>query len=84
MWYVGYAENWEQCLIEGDLGKQNFVAYYCANDHVMAVCSMGDSAVPNAIKKLMQRNAMPKASEIVDGKVSSVELLQQARQLPND
>ena len=59
MWYVGYAENWEQCLIEGDLGKQNFVAYYCANDHVMAVCSMGDSAVPNRVERFDRRGTEP-------------------------
>lgn len=76
--YVGHSSGWDQCLIEGDLSNQNFVAYYCAGEEVQAVACMGYEKLPAAIKLLMKENLMPRMSEILVGMVNSANLLERA------
>jgi len=79
LWYVGYSDSWDQCLVEGDLAAQKFVAYYCKGEEVQAMASMGNPDVPTAVKELMQLNMMPRTSEILIGTVNSADLIELAR-----
>jgi len=83
--YVGNvgSENvtFDNVLIEGDLTKGEFVAYYLSKNVISAVATVGRDPVAVACSELMRKGLMPSPSEIQLGTVNSASLLQRVKDL---
>ena len=83
--YVGNvgSENvtFDNVLIEGDLKKGEFVAYYTKKDVIVAVATVGKDPVAVACAELMRKGLMPKPSEIQLGTMNSENILQRVKDL---
>lgn len=64
--YAGNAMKFDRVVIEGDLERRKFVAYYVVDgaDEVHAVVTVGEDPVAAAAQALMRADRMPKASEV--------------------
>ncbi|AFZ34472.1 Ferredoxin--NAD(+) reductase [Stanieria cyanosphaera PCC 7437] len=62
--YVGHATEWDQIALDGDLKKQEFLAFYVKDDRILAVAGCGRDQDIAAIAKLMSLNQMPDADQI--------------------
>jgi NADPH-dependent 2,4-dienoyl-CoA reductase/sulfur reductase-like enzyme/nitrite reductase/ring-hydroxylating ferredoxin subunit len=83
--YVGNvgSENvtFDNVLIEGDLSKAEFVAYYTKKDMIVAVATVGRDPVAVACAELMRKGLMPSPSEIQLGTMNSENILQRVKDL---
>ncbi|WGV24121.1 FAD-dependent oxidoreductase [Halotia branconii] len=70
--YVGHAESWDEIIIDGDLQKQEFIAFYVAKNQVLAVATSHRDQETAAISELMRLNQMPSIDELRNGKVDFV------------
>lgn len=52
--YTGYAPNYDEVHIEGNLDKLEFVAWYIKNDKILAVSSMNKGPVAMVINEAMR------------------------------
>jgi len=77
--YVGHATQFDELLIEGDLPKMNFVAFYCLKGEVKAVATMGRDPVAVAAGELMRLGRMPTTAQLKGGS-KPVDLLDMLRQ----
>jgi len=57
--YVGYAADWDEIIIHGDLAARNFVAFYVKKNRVMAACGLEHAAQMAAVAELMRLDRMP-------------------------
>ena len=73
--YVGHAEQWDEIKIDGDLDKQEFLAYYLKDDRIMAVAGIGRDKDIAAISELMRLQKMPDAAEVKDTAIDWIEKL---------
>ncbi|CDW77535.1 nad-dependent dehydrogenase [Stylonychia lemnae] len=66
--YVGYAFEFDEVYVQGNLEDQDFLAYYIKDDRILAVA--GESRPLEIVTYLeaMQQNIMPSASDIKSGK----------------
>jgi hypothetical protein len=81
--YVGNVgdTSFDNVLIEGDLVKGEFVAYYTKKNQIVAVATVGRDPVAVACAELMRKNLMPIPSEIQLGTVNSETLIQRVKDL---
>lgn len=73
--YVGYADKWDEIIVDGDVDSKKFLAYFISDDRISAVAGIGRSAELGAAHALMLAEKLPKPSEVRKGSVSLVELL---------
>ncbi|MDB9524738.1 FAD-dependent oxidoreductase [Oscillatoria sp. CS-180] len=73
--YVGHAEAWDEVVIQGDLEKQEFLAFYVQSDRILAVAGIGRDRDIAAISELMRLNQMPSAKEVRGTDINWVEAL---------
>ncbi|PFH31742.1 pyridine nucleotide-disulfide oxidoreductase domain-containing protein [Besnoitia besnoiti] len=71
----------DEVIIEGDLEKHQFVAYYVKNDRVQAVCAMNRDPVAVAAIELLQLNLMPTPGELRQGLKNSQDIVAVAKDL---
>jgi NADPH-dependent 2,4-dienoyl-CoA reductase/sulfur reductase-like enzyme/nitrite reductase/ring-hydroxylating ferredoxin subunit len=57
--YVGYAADWNEIIIHGDLAARNFVAFYVKKNRVMAACGLERAAQMAAIAELLRLDKLP-------------------------
>ncbi|MFB2772033.1 FAD-dependent oxidoreductase [Pelatocladus sp. BLCC-F211] len=62
--YVGYAQTWDEIVVDGDLQKQQFIAYYIKSDQVLAVATSHRDKETAAISELMRLNQMPTLEQL--------------------
>lgn len=62
--YTGYAKEFDQVSIDGDLSQQNFLAIYSKNDRILAAAGMMRNADLLLIQEAMKQNLLPLASEL--------------------
>jgi len=72
--YTGFASDFNDTYIEGDVNKLDFIVYYLKDDQVVAAAAMNKSPVPMIINQAMTLNVMPKGSELKSGKVDMNEI----------
>mmetsp|Transcript_51223 Transcript_51223/g.109696 ORF Transcript_51223/g.109696 Transcript_51223/m.109696 type:complete len:274 (-) Transcript_51223:74-895(-) len=65
--YVGHAMEYDDTIIEGDLGKMVFVAAYCKGDEVKAIVTMGRDPVAAAAAELMRSHKFPRKQDLTSG-----------------
>lgn len=73
--YVGHAESWDEVVIDGDLEKPKFLAFYILNDQIMAVAGINRDQEIAAISELMRLQKMPNALEIHNKSLDWVNML---------
>ncbi len=59
--YVGYADEWDETVIWGDIPSKNFIAFYVKEDKVLAASGNGRDKEMTIIEELMRKNKMPSA-----------------------
>jgi apoptosis-inducing factor 3 len=69
----------DNVLIEGDLAKGEFVAYYVKKDRIAAVATVGRDPVAAACAELFRRGDMPSPAEIQLGTVNAQSLLERIK-----
>ena len=67
--YVGHAEKWDEIFIDGDLKRQEFLAFYLRDNKVMAVAGIDRDREIAAISELMRLDKMPDARSIKEPKI---------------
>lgn len=71
----------DNVLIEGDLMKGEFVAYYTKKDRISAVATCGKDPVAVACAELMRSNVMPSVAEIQLGTANSQTILERVKDM---
>ena len=62
--YVGYAPEWDEVIIQGDMIAQDCLMFYVQHNRVLAVAGINRGPQLAAIQELMRRKAMPAAEEL--------------------
>ncbi|MBN3898707.1 MAG: FAD-dependent oxidoreductase [Nostoc sp. NOS(2021)] len=70
--YVGHAQSWDEIIVDGDLQKQEFIAFYIKNNQVLAVATSHRDTETAAISELMRLNQMPNIEELRRGVVDLI------------
>jgi hypothetical protein len=66
--YIGYAHEFDEVHIEGDVLANKFVAFYIKDGRVLAVAGQQSSAAVLTCMEAMHQNLMPSAADIKSGK----------------
>jgi len=70
--YCGFAYQFDEFFVTGNMDELKFVGYYIKDDKVLAVVAMGSDPVVSAAAELMQARKMPTGSQI---KSNSIDLV---------
>ncbi|MEH2287834.1 FAD-dependent oxidoreductase [Nostoc sp.] len=65
--YIGHAESWDEIIVDGDLQKQEFIAFYLKNNQVLAVATSHQDTETAALSELMRLNQMLTVDELRRG-----------------
>lgn len=65
--YLGHAEKWDDVILQGDLNKPEFLAFYVENGRVTAAAASGHDREMAALHELMRFNRVPSPEEIRRG-----------------
>lgn len=71
--YIGHAESWDEIIVDGDLQKQEFIAFYVKNNQVLAVATSHKDTETAAISELMRSNQMLTVEELRRGTVDLIQ-----------
>ena len=71
----------DNVIIEGDLAKGEFVAFYTKGDRIAAVATVGRDPVAVACGQLMRLGLMPSVAEIQLGVVNSANILDRVKDI---
>ncbi|MEH2338755.1 FAD-dependent oxidoreductase [Nostoc sp.] len=71
--YIGHAESWDEIIVDGDLQKQEFIAFYVKNNQVLAVATSHKDTETAAISELMRLNQMLTVEELRRGTVDLIQ-----------
>ena len=74
--YVGHAEDWDEIIFNGDLQKQEFIAFYIKDNQVLAAASSQRDTETAAICELMRLNKMPSPEKLRNSDLDLIALLQ--------
>jgi len=73
--YVGHAEKWDEIHIDGDIGKQDFTAFYLRGQTMLAASGCNRSTQMAALAELMRLGRAPSAQMVKAGPVDFAALL---------
>jgi len=62
--YVGHAAGWDEIVIDGDISRHDFIAYYVKDEKVMAAAGMNRDRGLAIIEELMRADKMPSIAEL--------------------
>ncbi|MEH2275775.1 MAG: FAD-dependent oxidoreductase [Nostoc sp.] len=71
--YIGHAQSWDEIIVDGDLQKQEFIAFYVKNNQVLAVATSHKDTETAAISELMRLNQMLTVEELRRGTVDLIQ-----------
>lgn len=72
---VGYAKDWNESHIIGDVESERFIAVYAKGGKVLAAFGNGRDREMAAIEELMRKGAMPTMQELKQGPIDFVKRL---------
>jgi NADPH-dependent 2,4-dienoyl-CoA reductase/sulfur reductase-like enzyme/nitrite reductase/ring-hydroxylating ferredoxin subunit len=64
--FVGHVQDWDELLIQGDVEKPDFIAYYIKHDKVYAAAGVKRDKEMAAIEELFRREHMPPPKDLDD------------------
>lgn len=73
--YVGYAREWDEIVINGDIENQNFIVFYVKNDQVHAAVGCNCDREMAAIEELMRLKKMPSPEKLKNESFNLMSLL---------
>ena len=76
--YVGHAQNWDEVVIDGDVGAQKFLAYYLENGELRAVFGVGRDTDLCAVEECLRLSTLPSADDLRAQNVNWTALLASA------
>jgi apoptosis-inducing factor 3 len=62
--YVGYAKDWDNIIIDGDIAKGDFIAYYSRKNKVLAAAGVNRDKEMAAIEDAIRTNKIPAANKL--------------------
>jgi NADPH-dependent 2,4-dienoyl-CoA reductase/sulfur reductase-like enzyme len=65
--YVGHATSWDEIIFQGDVPKQNFLAFYVKGSRIRAVAGMNRNREMAALEGLMRDDRMPTPDQLRSG-----------------
>ncbi|MEH1890266.1 MAG: FAD-dependent oxidoreductase [Nostoc sp.] len=71
--YIGHAQSWDEIIVDGDLQKQEFIAFYVKNNQVLAVATSHKDTETAAISELMRLNQTLTVEELRRGTVDLIQ-----------
>ncbi|MEH2145781.1 FAD-dependent oxidoreductase [Nostoc sp.] len=71
--YIGHAQSWDEVIVDGDLQKQEFIAFYVKNNQVLAVATSHKDTETAAISELMRLNQTLTVEELRRGTVDLIQ-----------
>jgi len=74
--YAGHALAYDDIIIEGDLDKFDFAAYYVNKGRIDAVVTMGRDPLAVAVCEAMKLNILPSPADLKSGKANSETIFQ--------
>lgn len=72
--YVGYVREWDDIIIEGDIARGSFIAFFVKNGKVHAAAGVKYDKEIAAVEELMRKNRMPSPRELKGGSIDLIEL----------
>jgi hypothetical protein len=66
--YVGYAQEFDEVYIQGDVMANKFVAFYIYKGKILAVAGQQNGSAVLTYMEAMHQNMMPSAEDIKSGK----------------
>lgn len=73
--YVGFAHAWDEIVVDGDIAKQDFTAYYVRGGKVLAAAGCGRSRQMGALAELMRLGRTPGAEAVRGATPDFVQML---------
>jgi apoptosis-inducing factor 3 len=70
--YVGYATEWDELIIDGDLAQREFIAFYVKDNQVLAAASSKRDKETAAIAELLRLDQMPAPHELRQGQFKQI------------
>ncbi|MEH2390729.1 MAG: FAD-dependent oxidoreductase [Nostoc sp.] len=71
--YIGHAQSWDEIIVDGDLQKQEFIAFYVKNNQVLAVATSHKDTETAAMAELMRLNQRLTVEELRRGTVDLIQ-----------
>ena len=62
--YVGYAREYDDVILQGEVASQEFLALYVKNNRIVAAAGNNKEKELAAIHELMTRKLMPRPEEL--------------------
>jgi apoptosis-inducing factor 3 len=71
--YVGHVKNWDRIIFQGNVKKQDFLAFYVKDNKVLAVAGMNRDREMADWEERIRHNQIPSPDRLSDGSVSFLE-----------
>ncbi len=62
--YVGFAKEWDELIVDGDISSQDFIAYYVKDKRVCAAAGNNREKEMASIEELMRADDMPDSEQL--------------------
>lgn len=62
--YVGHVSDWDRVIIQGEIGKRDFLAFYVKDHRIMAVAGMNHDRDLAVWEELIRQNRVPEPSRL--------------------
>jgi NADPH-dependent 2,4-dienoyl-CoA reductase/sulfur reductase-like enzyme/nitrite reductase/ring-hydroxylating ferredoxin subunit len=60
--YVGFVQDWDDIILDGNISQKSFIAYYIKNNKIMAAAGINRDKEMDAVHLLMKEQKLPEAS----------------------
>ncbi|HMJ08385.1 MAG TPA: FAD-dependent oxidoreductase [Pyrinomonadaceae bacterium] len=65
--YVGNVKNWDKIVFQGDVDKQDFLAFYVKDNRILAVAGMNRDRDMAIWEERIRNNGIPSSDQLSDG-----------------
>jgi hypothetical protein len=66
--YVGHAKDWDELIVDGDIAKKEFLAYYVKDGRIAAVAGMNRDSELAEFQELMRRDGKLTLDALTDSR----------------
>jgi NADPH-dependent 2,4-dienoyl-CoA reductase/sulfur reductase-like enzyme len=73
--YVGHTSKWDDIIVDGDIQKQTFIAYYVKEGRILAAAGVNRDQEMAALQELLRRDLLPTAENIKNTSLDLKKLL---------
>lgn len=67
--YVGHVKNWDKIIFQGDVDKQDFLAFYVKDNRILAVAGMNRDRDMAIWEERIRNNRIPSPDQLSEGRV---------------